>query len=122
MENPKPSLETLPQAVANLAQKISELKELILSTNKQPKQSDQSEWLNVQQLIEYVPDAPARATVYDMVHKRAIPFHKSAKKLRFKRTEIDAWLNKGKTLTNDEIDAETDKFLAAQKIKRSSNN
>ena len=49
-------------------------------------------WMNLDELIAYMPDHPAKSTVYNWVSARKIPFYKGGKKLRFRQSEIDAWL------------------------------
>ena len=69
-------------------------------------------WFDISELCIYLPEKPAKATVYSQVSAKVIPFHKGAKKLRFLKSEIDAWLMQGKKNTIAEIDAETDTFLS----------
>ena len=65
-------------------------------------------WLDLTELCQYHPDKPKQATVYEWVSKAQIPFHKSGKKLRFLKSEIDSWLKQGrnKTLAETAIAAE----------------
>jgi excisionase family DNA binding protein len=49
-------------------------------------------WLNVDELCTYLPERPAKSTIYAWVHQRAIPFHKHSKKLYFLKSEIDQWM------------------------------
>lgn len=64
---------------------LAELKEL-----KQEESNDR--WMNMQELCEYIPDRPSRATVYGWVNTKSIPVHKGGKKLRFLKSEIDKWM------------------------------
>ena len=52
-------------------------------------------WLALNELCAYLPGRPAKATVYAYVSAGTIPFHKRRKRLYFKKSEIDAWLNQG---------------------------
>jgi excisionase family DNA binding protein len=56
-----------------------------------PKQEDA--WMSLEDLRQYHPDKPSKQTIYQWVFYRQIPFHKGGKKLRFRKSEIDAWLN-----------------------------
>ncbi|WP_152269640.1 helix-turn-helix domain-containing protein [Agriterribacter humi] len=56
-------------------------------------------WFDLNELCDYLPDKPARATVYGWVHDGTIPCHKGGKKLRFLKSEIDAWLMQGRKKT-----------------------
>ena len=64
---------------------LTELKEL-----KQEETSDR--WMNLNELCEYMPDRPSKATVYGWVNLGKIPVHKGGKKLRFLKSEIDNWM------------------------------
>jgi excisionase family DNA binding protein len=109
-------LENLPWAVARLTEEVSEIKSLLIQqANNQP--SDTDRWFNIQELCEYLPDKPSRPTVYDWVHDRIIPVHKGTKKLRFLKSEIDAWLLLGRKKTHADLQKESIQFLT-QKSKR----
>ncbi len=45
----------------------------------------------------------SRHTIYRMTHKREIPHYKKGGKLYFKRSEIEAYRDSGKQLTQDEF-------------------
>jgi len=64
---------------------LAELKEL-----KQEETTDR--WMNLNELCEYIPDRPSKATVYGWVNSSKIPVHKGGKKLRFRKSEIDNWM------------------------------
>ncbi len=49
-------------------------------------------WMNLNELCEYLPDNPSKATVYGWVHNNKIPVHKGGKKLRFLKSEVDNWM------------------------------
>lgn len=64
---------------------------------------EKDRWLNIDELQEYLPDHPAKATIYGWVSSRQIPYHKNGKKLRFLQKEIDEYLMKGKRKTVKEL-------------------
>ena len=64
--------------------------------------SEPDVWFNLDELVAYLPDRPAKATVYGWVHTSVIPYHKGAKKLRFLKSEIDKWMNEGRKTTTTE--------------------
>jgi predicted DNA-binding transcriptional regulator AlpA len=108
------TLETLPKAFTQLTNEVSEIKRLLLEkSNTQSTETDQ--WFNLTELCEYLPDKPAKATVYGYVHLGLIPVHKGAKKLRFLKSEIDAWIKQGRIKTIAEIESEADQFLSKNK-------
>jgi len=69
-------------------------------------------WFNLIELCEYLPDKPTKATVYSWVNSGFIPVHKSSKKLRFLKSEIDFWLLQGRKKTISEIEAEANSFTS----------
>jgi predicted DNA-binding transcriptional regulator AlpA len=78
-----------------------------------PTESDR--WFDLPELCDYLPDKPAKATVYGYVSANTIPCHKGAKKLRFLKSEIDTWLKQGRKKTVAEIEQETDQYLSKKK-------
>ena len=80
----------VPEAMTYLIEKFDRLENLIESAVS-PK-TDEVQWLDIDALCEYLPDKPAKQTVYGWVCKKTIPFHKKGKKLQFLKSEIDRWL------------------------------
>lgn len=77
-----------------------------LKSNKQahsepPTETDR--WFDLNELCQYHPDKPSKPTVYGWVSAGTIPVHKSGKKLRFLKAEIDSWLRKGRKKTQADI-------------------
>jgi len=87
----KITFENLPEAVSELHRKVDLL--LSQSQNNQP---DQDKLLTLTELIEFLPDRPAKQTVYGWVNDRLIPFEKHGKKLYFRKSVIDLWLSNGR--------------------------
>ena len=104
------SFNELPQAMAYLIQKVERLESLVSKSNLEQPESDK--WFNVQELCEFLPDKPARQTVYGWIGQRLIPYHKKGKKLQFLKSEIDAWLLGDKCQTVAELQAEAAEFVA----------
>jgi excisionase family DNA binding protein len=100
----------LPQAVTQLYDKLNNIERLLLEQgNEQPQETES--WFDLSGLCNYLPDKPARATVYGWVHAGTIPVHKGQKKLRFLKSEIDQWLKTGKRKTLSELAAEAETYL-----------
>lgn len=96
------TFEQLPQAVSALIDKVERLSDLVsqgLDSSSRP----EKEWMDLEELCEYLPDKPSKQTVYGWVCKRSIPFHKKTKKLSFLRSEIDEWLASSRHGTAEEI-------------------
>jgi excisionase family DNA binding protein len=108
------TLETLPKAFTNLTNEVSEIKRLLLEkSSEQPTETDR--WFDLNELCNYHPDKPSKFTVYSWVHSGTIPVHKSGKKLRFLKSEIDEWLKQGRKKTLAELSSEAEQFLTKTK-------
>ena len=104
----------LPKAVTQLCEDMAFVKRHLLETNNEH-QPDPDCWFDLNELCEYLPDKPAKATVYGWVHNCLIPCHKGQKKLRFLKSEINQWLKTGKQKTVAEISDEADQYLVKKK-------
>ncbi len=81
--------ELEPEDIEVIAQRVVELLKPMLSSNDK-KEDDVI--FDVQGLAEYL--KVNKQWVYDKVHQGAIPYHKAGKYPRFRKAEIDQWLNK----------------------------
>ena len=117
MENQEITFEQLPQAVNQLCQDMAFLKKHLLEKNTQQQTAESDRWFDLSELCDYLPDKPAKATIYAYVSSNAIPCHKGAKKLRFLKSEIDNWLKQGKKKTASDIAKDADNFLSTIKRK-----
>ena len=104
------SFNDMPKALAYLIGKVDKL-ETLLSTQTTAKVEPADRWFNLQELCEYLPDRPARHTVYGWIGQHAVPYHKKGKKLQFLKSEIDAWLKSDKRKTAAELQAEAIQFI-----------
>lgn len=108
------TLETLPKAFSHLTNEVSEIKRLLLEkSNEQPIETDH--WFDLNEFCIYHPDKPSKPTVYGWVNAGTIPVHKSGKKLRFLKSEIDNWLRQGRKKTLAETASEAEKYLKNKK-------
>jgi predicted DNA-binding transcriptional regulator AlpA len=104
-------LEQVPDAINILFDQIGEIKALLsIKPQDTPK-----EWMNVEELIEYLPSHPARQTVYAMVSRKDIPCTRINGRLIFIREEIDEWLKNKKKLSKEEINQQVAKFIENRK-------
>jgi len=104
------TFETLPQAVTLLLNKVTAIEERLerLDGEAQP---EPDRWFNLDEFCQYHPDRPSKATGYGWVADKKVPCHKTAKKLRFLKSEIDAWLKQGRAKTLAEARAEADAYI-----------
>ena len=108
------TLETLPKAFTHLTNEVSEIKRLLLEkSNEQSTAVDR--WFDLNELCIYHPDKPSKPTVYGWVNANNIPVHKSGKKLRFLKSEIDNWLKQGRKKTLAETALEAEKYYKTKK-------
>ncbi|MDR2407929.1 MAG: helix-turn-helix domain-containing protein [Bacteroidales bacterium] len=106
------SFDRLPESVNYLIGKVESLEQAFLQMKSELKYPNPIDgWMDVDGLIDYLPDKPAKPTVYGWVSERKIPHHKGGKKLRFLKSEIDAWLSEGKRKSETELEAEATKYL-----------
>jgi len=106
----------LPKAVTILQETVNNIQRLLLEkSNEQPTETDR--WFDLNELCNYLPDKPAKATAYGWVHSGAIPCHKGQKKLRFLKSEIDNWLRTGKRKSYADSASEADQYLKTKRGK-----
>ncbi len=110
------TLETLPKAFVHLSNDVSEIKRLLQQKAEPPTETER--WYDLNELCQYHPDKPSKATVYGWVNAGTIPVHKSCKKLRFLKSEIDAWLKQGRRKTLAETEAEATTYVTTKKSSR----
>ena len=109
------TFETMPKAMEYLIGKVEALEKALLDKNEVPNiQVDR--WFNIDELKEYDPDRPSKATIYGWVSKGEIPYHKSGKKLRFLQSDIDKWLSNGKRKSEYELKDDANKYCATKRI------
>lgn len=107
------SFNDMPQALAYLIGKVERLEALLGATKQEQPESDK--WFNLQELCDYLPDKPARQTVYGWIGQKFIPYHKKGKKLQFLKSEIDAWLIRDKYKSVVELQADATAFIARKR-------
>jgi len=106
----------VPRVMAYLVEKIDRLETLLESTSPAPVKTDAQKWLDIKELKEYLPDHPAPTTVYGWVRNNLIPYYKKGKKLAFKKSEIDEWLNASRQMTDEEAEAAALDYVNQRRI------
>ena len=104
------SFNDVPQALSLLLEKVTRL-ESLLETKTQATKAKQDEMMDLKGLQDFHPEHPAAATIYKWVRIGQIPYYKTGKKLIFKRSEIEAWINDGRQMTDAEIEAEAIDYI-----------
>ena len=88
----KPTFDELPEMVAMINRKL----DWIIEQLSNPPEPEKDKLLTVSQLKEYLPENPARQTIYGWVNDRKIPYEKHGHRLYFWRSKIDEWLRNGR--------------------------
>ena len=90
MDNSIP-FEALPKIVAEMNKKI----DLLIADRKTPI-IDEDSLMNMEILRDYLPEKPARQTVYGWVNEKKIPYEKYGRRLYFRKSKIDKWIANGR--------------------------
>lgn len=109
MENKTITFNDVPEAIGAIQSLLKELvaKVNILATNAK---RDEPTWFNVEELIKYLPNHPAKQTIYSWTSSRKIPFNKKGDRLLFNKADIDQWL-KENSYYKSESDLEQEALL-----------
>ena len=97
MQQENITFNDMPQMLAVMYAKLNELGDK-MDKLIPPKKSEEQQWFNVADLIEFLPTHPAEQTIYGWTSARKIPFHKK---------EIEEWLREG-TYRKSEADLENE--------------
>ena len=113
------SFNDLPQAMMLIYGEVKETARIVREMTKQPSEPADS-WMGVDGLIDYLPDHPAKQTIYGWVSTKQIPYHKggggrNGKKLRFRKSEIDNWLSSGKVKCVADLENEANEYFTKRK-------
>lgn len=88
------TFEQVPKALSDLTFKVDEILRA-MTENRKP---ETDKLFTLDELINYLPEKPARQTIYGWVNKRLIPFEKHSKFLYFRKSIIDQWLDNGRII------------------------
>ena len=115
--NEEITFETMPKAMTYLIGKVESLEKALLEKKESPV-DHADRWFNIDELKRYLPDHPAKATIYGWVSKREIPYHKGGKKLRFLQSDIDKWLSSGKRKSEKELRSEANEYCFSNQLSK----
>ena len=87
------TFETLPAAVQQISKKLD-----MLIAERVSHVKDEDYLMTVEDLRDYLPENPARQTIYQWVLDRKIIFEKYGKRLYFRKSAIDQWLANGRRI------------------------
>jgi Prophage CP4-57 regulatory protein (AlpA). len=88
------TFDELPGAIMEMNNKL----DVLLAEYSSKPREDQDRLMTIEELRIYIPEQPARQTVYDWIFKRKIPNEKFGKRVYFRKSEIDTWLANGRQM------------------------
>lgn len=103
MENP---FEIIEQRLISIEKLLTEL---VTNNNKVVIRDEKEELMTVDQLSEYL--TIARQTIYGKCGAKEIPYIKIGKRLYFKKSDIDKWLDNGKRQTVTELHQQAEEWI-----------
>lgn len=90
----KLSFEELPDAVMELNRKL----DILLAEYSTKPAKDGDYLMPMEDFLIYLPEQPAKQTVYDWIFKRKVPFEKYGRRIYFRKSQIDNWLASGRQI------------------------
>jgi len=84
----------IPTYLLELNRKV----DILLSKVDEPQEQNEDKLFTIEELIAYLPEKPARQTIYGWVNNRLVPFEKYSKRLYFRKSDIDTWLSNGRQI------------------------
>ena len=86
------TFEKMPEAIEDLTYKVDAILKAMTDNTK----PETDKLFTPDELINFLPEHPARQTIYGWVNYRRIPFEKHGKRLYFRKSCIEKWLNNGR--------------------------
>lgn len=111
------TFEKMPQMIATLLHEVVALRKHLHQLVRPAEDKPGMQWLNVDELREYLPSHPRKQTIYSWTSTRRIPFHKKGRSIMFDKDEIDAWLQDCDHMKSDvNLDREAEEFINSKRI------
>lgn len=99
----------LKKRLSNIEKHLYHLYEILVKKTPDEARKVSEGYLNIEQATELL--GISKVTLYRRTSKRTIPFYKKGKKVYFKRTELEAWMEKGRRKSDGELQEEAHKSL-----------
>lgn len=97
------TIEQMTRQIAELQQQLRELNHRLETAEKRTLLS--KDVLTLEEAALYL--GMKKSNLYKMTHRMEIPFYKPQGKMNyFERTDLDAWMRRGRSMSRDEIDAQ----------------
>lgn len=110
------SFNDMPKALAYLVDKVVRLESLLEKQHQATAPEPTCKWMDIKELQAFLPDHPAASTVYGWIRNGLIPYYKKGKKLSFKRSEIEKWMNSGRQQTDAELEAAAQDYINRKRL------
>lgn len=111
------TLEQLPAAFSEFLYRFDTfVKQHSVTSTQSAQPADR--WMSLDELCDYLPGKPAKATIYGKVHLREIPHKKMGKRLAFLKSDIDTWLNSKGRKTIAETETAASEYLGKKKHRK----
>lgn len=114
------TFDQLPQAVANILDDLAEIKTICNDIRGKDGRDD---YLSIEELCAYHPDHPSPSTVHRWKRFGYIPFYRDpvTRRTKFKKSEVDAWIEESRHMTRQEENAIHDAKILAQRTPKTVN-
>lgn len=100
-------MDALTAFLNNARQFLSEIVDDALAQHdakkSKPTQEHKDYFMDLDELHHYLPGHPPFPTIYGWCSKKLIPYHKLGRRLVFRKSEIDGWLEMKHVATTEEI-------------------
>lgn len=110
------SFNDMPKALAYLVDNVVRLESLLEKQHQATAPEPTCKWMDIKELQAFLPDHPAASTVYGWIRNGLIPYYKKGKKLSFKRSEIEEWMNSGRQQTDAELEAAAQDYINRKRL------
>ena len=109
------TFDELPQAVSNILDGIAEIKSIC--EDIRGKDTGQDTYMTIEELCAYHPDHPSHKTDRRWKRFGYFPYYKDEKtrRIRFKKSEIDAWIASSRHMSRQERNALLDAEIFSQR-------
>lgn len=115
MNDKKITFNEMPGAISWVIDKLTEIGMKIDDLCSKTQSAPKEQWLNLDELRAYLPSHPAEQTVYGWTSTHQIPFHKRGRRIMFLKSEIDAWIHRGKIKSQEELRSEAEVHIQSNR-------
>lgn len=92
------TFEALPQAIAELLQKVDSLHEVVSELRNRNLNQAEEPMIGIEEACAIL--GRAKSTIYALTQARKIPYYQPGKMLKFKRSELMSWMESSRRETS----------------------